>query len=436
MSDFENLDYYELLGISRTASFEEIKRAYRREISKYHPDRFVSAQADQQAYAGERSQRLTEAYSVLSDLAARNAYNRGQSPDRNGRAPRPTAPPQQRDHQAELYAQALAHLSTGRLLQAVGALRQLQQINPFYRNSAELLAQTEEQLNRRAERPSRKLSPLLIGGGIVAGVVVVAALGWAIGIGRTPSAARLPTSTAAPIAAGATAVAVPTVAPEPTAALVPTALPTAPPATEPPPTAAPPTAEPATAAPTAEPTAAAEGGQVLLSDSFGGPGWATLSGAAWEVGYRGGRYHVQGSAGSGPIWSYRAAPQADASIGVDMQVTSGEGGLILRFLDANNYLSVVLNPAQTSYRVEQEQRGRLSVLAGGQSAAINAGPEASNRLVARLRGASLQVYVNDQLVADVAANAPPDTDRYGLLVLARDSDSEAFFDNLAIHTLE
>lgn len=428
MADFEHLNYYELLGVARTASFDEIKRAYRREISKYHPDRFVNADAEQQAYASERSQRLTEAYSILSDLAARSAYNRGQSPIANGRGPRPSSPPQQRDYQAELYDKALAHMAAGRLLQAVGAFRQLQQINPFYRNSAELLAQLEAQLNQRAERPPRKLGPLLIVVGVAGGIIAVAAIAWAVGAGRSVITARQPTSAPAPIAAGATA--------QP--ALLPTAIvPTAASPTAEPPTAAPPTAEPPTAVPpTVVPTSAAESGQQLVADSFSGPGWANLSGSVWQVGYQGGRYRVQGGAGSGPIWSYRAAPQTDVSIGVDLQVTSGEGGLMVRFLDASNYIAIVLNPAQTSYRIEQHRGGAISVLAGGQTEAITPGVDAINRLVVRLQGAVMQVFVNSQQIADVAATDPPDTARYGLMVIARDTDAEAFFDNLQLRTLQ
>ncbi|HWQ12187.1 MAG TPA: DnaJ domain-containing protein, partial [Roseiflexaceae bacterium] len=137
MFDFEDLDYYELLGVSRAASTEEIKRAYRREISKYHPDRFARSSPEQQEYAQRRSQRITEAYAVLSDFSARSAYNLGRSPQpRRPSRTTPTGASQPRDHQAELYEQARAHLEAGRAVQAAGVLRQLQQINPFYRDSA------------------------------------------------------------------------------------------------------------------------------------------------------------------------------------------------------------------------------------------------------------------------------------------------------------
>ncbi|MCC6728804.1 MAG: molecular chaperone DnaJ [Chthonomonadales bacterium] len=63
-------DYYEVLGISRTASSEEIKRAYRNLARRYHPD--VNKQSDAEA----RFKQINEAYEVLSDDARRRTYDR------------------------------------------------------------------------------------------------------------------------------------------------------------------------------------------------------------------------------------------------------------------------------------------------------------------------------------------------------------------------
>ena len=122
MYDFDALDYYELLGVSRSASADDIKRAYRRAMSKYHPDRYAGAPPDEQKYASERSQRINEAYRVLTDFAARSEYNLGITASRRSpRGPAAPPPPASRDHQAELYAQAHAHLQAGRPLQAMAA---------------------------------------------------------------------------------------------------------------------------------------------------------------------------------------------------------------------------------------------------------------------------------------------------------------------------
>jgi len=454
VSDFENLDYYDLLGVSRSASFDEIKRAYRREISKYHPDRFVNATPEEQDYARLRSQRLTEAYGVLSDFASRSAYNRGQHARPSGpRPPRPSTPPQQRDHQAELYDQAIAHLNSGRLLQAIGTLRQLQQINPFYRDSAELLSAAEAQFNQRPKQPTRSpLRSLMLMGGIVAGVAVITVAAWMLNA-RFISVSRAVTgATSIAIAVTEPArTALPTAAPEPTAAAPapavepatspPTELPTAEPTMAPTaaPTLAPTLAATVAPAPTIAATAApiaAEQGAVLLTDRFDGSGWADVSGSGWRVGYQGRRYHISSDAGNGPIWSYRTAPEKDVSIGLDVQVTRGEGGVLVRFLDAANYVSVVINPSQTSYRLEQQSGGATNVLAGGQSDAINLGADAINRLVIRLRGNHIQILANGRQLAEADANNAPDTVRYGLFVLAKETSAEAFFDNLEIRALE
>src|SRR2546423_464320 len=64
-------DYYEVLGVARTASGEEIKRAYRRLAMKHHPDR---ADGDKSA-AELKFKECAEAYEVLSDDNKRRRYD-------------------------------------------------------------------------------------------------------------------------------------------------------------------------------------------------------------------------------------------------------------------------------------------------------------------------------------------------------------------------
>lgn len=64
-------DYYELLGASRAASADELKKAYRQQAMKYHPDRNPGDQA-----AEHRFKEINEAYDVLRDEQKRAAYDR------------------------------------------------------------------------------------------------------------------------------------------------------------------------------------------------------------------------------------------------------------------------------------------------------------------------------------------------------------------------
>ena len=66
----EKRDYYEVLGVSRTATDEELKKAYRRLARQYHPD--VNKSADAEAKFKE----INEAYEVLRDSEKRAAYDR------------------------------------------------------------------------------------------------------------------------------------------------------------------------------------------------------------------------------------------------------------------------------------------------------------------------------------------------------------------------
>jgi len=66
------LDYYEILGVERDASGEQIKSAYRKLALKYHPDR----NPENKHHAEEKFRQATEAYTVLSDPQKRQTYDR------------------------------------------------------------------------------------------------------------------------------------------------------------------------------------------------------------------------------------------------------------------------------------------------------------------------------------------------------------------------
>src|SRR5438270_8571740 len=71
MATTEKRDYYEVLGIARTAAVDDIKKAYRKLAIKYHPDKNPG-----DSDAEEKFKEAAEAYGVLSDDEKRARYDR------------------------------------------------------------------------------------------------------------------------------------------------------------------------------------------------------------------------------------------------------------------------------------------------------------------------------------------------------------------------
>ena len=71
-------DYYKILGLSRSANADDVKKAYRKKAMLHHPDRHANADDSVKSEEEGLFKEVSEAYSVLSDSGKRARYDSGQ----------------------------------------------------------------------------------------------------------------------------------------------------------------------------------------------------------------------------------------------------------------------------------------------------------------------------------------------------------------------
>ena len=77
-------DYYKILGVERSASSDDIKRAYRKLALKHHPDRHSTAEPEVREEEEMVFKEVSSAYSILSDPQKKSRYDSGQDLDEMG----------------------------------------------------------------------------------------------------------------------------------------------------------------------------------------------------------------------------------------------------------------------------------------------------------------------------------------------------------------
>jgi curved DNA-binding protein CbpA len=92
-------NYYELLEIAPDASAEEVKKSFRAQIARYHPDKVQHLGKEFQSMAADRAAELTEAYRILSDVGRRAEYDRAFAEAGGATSPAEPEPPASQQHQ-------------------------------------------------------------------------------------------------------------------------------------------------------------------------------------------------------------------------------------------------------------------------------------------------------------------------------------------------
>ena len=108
-------NYYHLLEIATNATSDEVKRAFRQQIARYHPDKVQHLGKELQQLAADRTAELTEAYRTLSDERRRAEYDRALAATDQPAAAAPSSKPEVHAPDPAAASVEDAHASPGQI---------------------------------------------------------------------------------------------------------------------------------------------------------------------------------------------------------------------------------------------------------------------------------------------------------------------------------
>ena len=132
--NIDAIDYYQLLGVAKTASLSDVKSAYHTLSREFHPDNLgASVEPELKTVIMTIAKRINEAYTVLRDWEARKVYDgflampagtrKLRMPDGEEAKPQPKEDPVKSPQARKLFLQAQTDAKIGRKAQAINNLK-------------------------------------------------------------------------------------------------------------------------------------------------------------------------------------------------------------------------------------------------------------------------------------------------------------------------
>jgi hypothetical protein len=174
----------------------------------------------------------------------------------------------------------------------------------------------------------------------------------------------------------------------------------------------------------------------LIEDSFSAAtsGWIVRDTPTWSAAYTDGQYQLA-LHGQNNLNLSSSIPAADYRLSVDVTVAQGGAGVVFLAAKPATFYRLMIN-VDDAYALQlQRQDEVIDIIPWTASPALRGTANVAQRLHVERRGATVQVFVNDQPLLDWSVPSGDTVNQYGFAVTAQQGAARATFDNLIVEPL-